>query len=107
MIMQREIEALLKAYVEDSSREARLVQNVLTALAVGAAARQRMIEDIQTAVGIGTAAQPADTAAPELAPDVTPARATPILKSVPKIASDDVALAISQLRAARDGHIVH
>ena len=105
--MQHEIEALLKAYVEDSSREARLVQNVLTALAVGAAARQRMIEDIQAAVGIGTVTSPVAVAALDIAPDVTPARSTSILKSVPKIASDDVALAISQLRAARDGHIVH
>lgn len=103
--MQREIEALLKAYVEDSSREARLVQNVLTAMAVGAAARQRMIEDIQAAAGFAIAPPPAPFAR-EATPDIAPMRSSsPIFKSAPKIGSDDVALAISQLRAARDGHV--
>ncbi len=105
--MQREIEALLKAYVEDSSREARLVQNVLTALAVGAAARQRMFEELQKAVGLGPMTPP-ETAEAELTPGIVPARASaPILKSVPRIAAGDVAMAISQLRAARDGHAVN
>ena len=103
--MQREIEALLKAYVEDSSRESRMVQNVLTAMAVGAAARQRMIEDIQAAVGVDLATPQPSGVTSDLSHDAVPERAAPILKSVPKIASDDVTLAISQLRAARDGHV--
>ncbi len=103
--MQREIEALLKAYVEDSSREARLVQNVLTAMAVGAAARQRMIEDIQAAAGFAIAPPPAPFAR-EATSGIAPVRSSsPIFKSAAKIGSDDVALAISQLRAARDGHV--
>ncbi len=103
--MQREIEALLKAYVEDSGREARLIQNVLTALAVGAAARQRMIADIQAAVGI-EAIEPTQSHAFKDA-EMPITASSPILKGVPKIIIDDVALAISHLRAARDAAVVH
>ena len=105
--MQREIEALLKAYVEDSSREARLVQNVLTALAVGAAARQRMLLELQAAVGLEKP-EPAAIIAPDASPEAIQAGpSSPTLKSVSKIDTNDVAQAISQLRAARDGHVVH
>ena len=105
--MQREIEALLKAYVEDSGREARLVQNVLTALAVGAAARQRMLLELQAAVGLEKV-EPATIIAPEAIPEPVETRpSTPSLRTVSKIDTDDVALAISQLRAARDGHVTH
>ena len=103
--MQREIEALLKAYVEDSGREARLIQNVLTALAVGAAARQRMIADIQAAVGVDTVEPTQPQAFKEV--ELPNAASSPILKSVPKIVTDDVARAISHLRAARDAAVVH
>ena len=105
--MQREIEALLTAYVEDSSREARLVQNVLTALAVGAAARQRMMLELQAAVGLEKSQQ-ATIIAPGASPEAIQAGpSSPKLRSVSKIDADDVALAISQLRAARDEHVVH
>ena len=107
--MQREIEALLKANIEDSGREARLIQNVLTALAIGSAARQRMIEEIQAAVGLGAVAPEVEVqAACELTLAVAPTPpSVSILKKLPKIATDEVALAISQLRAARDGHVTH
>jgi hypothetical protein len=105
--MQREIEALLKAYVEDSSREARLVQNVLTALAVGAAARQRMLLELQSAVGLDKV-EPATIITPDaIAEPVESRSSSPNLRSVSKIDTGDVALAISQLRAARDGHVTH
>ncbi len=105
--MQREIEALLKAYVEDGSRESRLVQNVLTALAVGAAARQRMLLELQAAVGLEMV-EPATIIAPDAIPEAVQARpSSPNLRRVSKIDTDDVALAISQLRAARDGHVTH
>ena len=103
--MQREIEALLKAYVEDSGREARLIQNVLAALAVGAAARQRMIADIQAAVGI-EAIEPPQSPTPK-EPEASITAASTSLKTVPRIITDDVALAISHLRAARDAVAVH
>ena len=103
--MQREIEALLKAYVEDSGREARLIQNVLTALAVGAAARQRMIADIQAAVGVDTVEPTQAQAFKDV--ELLNTASSPILKSVPRIVTDDVALAISHLRAARDAAVVH
>ena len=103
--MQREIEALLKAYVEDSGREARLIQDVLTALAVGAAARQRMIADIQAAVGIGDIGPAQSNSSKE--PEASITASSPMFKSVPRIVTDDVALAISHLRAARDAPAVH
>ena len=48
--MQREIEALLKVYVDDREREGQLVTELLTAIAVGASSRRRMIDDITAAV---------------------------------------------------------
>ena len=87
--MQREIEALLKAYLEGRSYEARLVQDVLTALAVGSAARQQMIQEMAAAVGQVTA-QP------------TPTERV----GVAQIA-DDVSVAINQMRAARGASVNH
>ena len=87
--MQREIEALLKAYLQDRSREARLIQDVLTALAVSSAARQRMVEEMATAVGNATT---------ELV--VAP-------RVVGATVAEDVALAIDQLRATRGAAVTH
>jgi hypothetical protein len=83
--MQHEIEALLKAFLQEKKREAQLVQDVLTALAVGSVMRHQMIEAIAGAV---------DRAAPEL---VTPRPPN----------QDDIALAVGRLRAARDAANVH
>jgi 5,10-methylene-tetrahydrofolate dehydrogenase/methenyl tetrahydrofolate cyclohydrolase len=56
--MQREIEALLKAWSQEHRREAQLLQTLLAAISLNAAARQRMLEDIAsaaaTAIGVAT-----------------------------------------------------
>ena len=88
--MQREIEALLKAYVEDRQREGKLVTDLLTAIAVGAASRRQMMEDIATAV---TSIRP--VARTEAPPPSQPA------------SFDPVSEAVSQLRSARDLSISH
>ena len=49
--MQREIEALIRAYHEEQARETRLIQDVLAALAVGASSRRLMIEELAAVVG--------------------------------------------------------
>ena len=49
--MQREVEALLAAYLADRNKETRVVQELLTILAVGSAERQRMLRDLAAAVG--------------------------------------------------------
>lgn len=48
--MQREIEALLSAYLADRNKETKMIQELLTALAVGAVARQRMFRDLAVAI---------------------------------------------------------
>lgn len=85
--MQREIESLLAAYLADRDREARLVQELLTALAVGSAARQRMLHDIAAAVGAAPAMEPADA---------------PVIRDMPAFAGSDITAAIARLREARD-----
>jgi hypothetical protein len=92
--MQREIEALLKAYVEDRQREGKLVTELLTALAVGAASRRQMMEDITLAVAqIGVEAPLA------AAPVEEPAAYDPPY--------DPVTEAVSQLRSVRDMSAAH
>jgi hypothetical protein len=49
--MQREVEALLAAYLADRNKETRVVQELLTILAVASAERQRMLRDLAAAVG--------------------------------------------------------
>lgn len=90
MPMQREIEALLTAYLEDRNRESRLLQELLTGLATGAAARQRMIEEFAAAIS-----------------RASPATATLPVQRSPAAVSDDVARAIQQLRAASAGPTTH
>lgn len=53
--MQDAIENVIRAYNKDQAREAKMIVELLSALAVGAAARQRMMEDIARAAS-GTAA---------------------------------------------------
>ncbi len=60
--MQREIEALLSAYLTDRNKETRMIQELLTALAVGAAARQRMLRDLAAAIN-GDAARGSESSA--------------------------------------------
>ena len=48
--MQREVEALYRAFHDEKSRETRLIQDVLSALAVGAASRRMMIEELAAAL---------------------------------------------------------
>ena len=48
--MQREVEALYRAYHDEKGRETRLIQDVLSALAVGAASRRMMIEELAAAL---------------------------------------------------------
>lgn len=80
--MQREIEALLLAYSDDRNRETQMLQNLLSALAVGAAARQRMVRDLCSVVlaieahGAITAAASADPSADGKANDITSAVAS-------------------------------
>jgi hypothetical protein len=47
--MQDAIENVIRAYNKDQAREAKMIVELLSALAVGAAARQRMMEDIARA----------------------------------------------------------
>jgi hypothetical protein len=87
--MQREIEALLAASLADRNKEAQVVQQLLTALAVGTAGRHQMMQDLAAAVrSIPTVA--ASTAAPPVDGNL----------SSPDF-SADVSAAIAQLRAAR------
>ena len=81
--MKREIEALLAAYLADRNKEAQVVQELLTALAVGAAGRQRMLHELAVAVG----------ATAEVAPVVD---RPPSRESIA-----DISTAITLLRAAR------
>jgi hypothetical protein len=87
--MQREVEALLAAYLADRNKETRVVQDLLTILAVGSAERQRMLRDLAAAVGgIGSSspAEPLST----------------FNENVPTSSfDDDLCAAISQLRDAR------
>ena len=87
--MQREIEALLNAYLQDRSQEARLVQDLLTALAVGSAARHRMVQELASAVGQTTAGLSAAQ------------------KASPATLTDDITVAVTQLRAARNTSATH
>ena len=48
--MQREVEALYRAFHDEKNRETRLIQDVLSALAVGAASRRMMIEELAAAL---------------------------------------------------------
>ena len=87
--MQREIEALLTAYLEDRQKEAKLVHDVLTALSVGATSRQRMFDAIAAAV--------------------QPMIEWPVEEA--KIASmrlaEDLSISLGSLRKARDAAITH
>lgn len=93
--MQREIEALLVAYMEEKQKETKLVQDLLTALAVGAAARQRMCEAIEaaslSAVGAGSAVGSKSVEH----------------QSVPMPVEDDLERALVQLRRSRDSNFTH
>lgn len=87
--MQREIEALLKAYVEDRQREGQLVTDLLTAIALGAASRRQMIDDIAFAVG---RVRSEGAIAPVRAP----------VNAEPAQDYDPVSDAVGQLRSARE-----
>lgn len=89
--MQREIEDLLVAYIADRNREARLVQDLLAALAVGSVARQRMIEAVATAASEASAGIPQAPAAPSSAP----------ARNVSELLSADISAAVAELRAAQ------
>lgn len=87
--MQREIEALLAAYLADRNKEAQIVLDLMTALAVGSAGRQRMMQELAAAVG----------AAP---PNATGAAVAPFLDRPSSPAfNSEVSAAVAQLRAAR------
>jgi hypothetical protein len=102
--MQREIEALLVAYLEERQKEARIVQELLTALSVGAAGRQKMFDAIMT-IGQLQAAPVADK----------PVVAEPGASSVHIGSSnreslsivDDLTVGIGNLRKARDAALMH
>jgi AcrR family transcriptional regulator len=87
--MQREIEALLAAYLEDRQKEAKLVQEILTALSVAAASRQRMFDAIATAV------QPLQER-PAEQPDIATLRI-----------AEDLSVSLGSLRKAFDAAITH
>lgn len=94
--MQREIEALLAAYIEDRRKEAKLVHDLLTALSVGAAGRARMFEAIKAAAGM--------QAEGEAASETT----TIEIPKLPATALvDDLTLSIGNLRQARDAALRH
>ncbi len=86
--MQREIHALLAAYLADRQREATLVGDLLMALATGSAGRQRMFEQIAAAVS---------ATAPEAA----------VRAPLSDISTNDFMLAIRELRDARDASVTH
>lgn len=48
--MQREVQALFRAYMDERDRETQLIRELLAALAVGSDARRRMIMEITAAV---------------------------------------------------------
>ena len=83
--MQREIEALLEAYLRDKDREARLVTELLTTISSGASARQLMIERLAVAI---------ERAMPKMATELRPI-------------SDDIDLAIRKLREASATSTTH
>lgn len=92
--MQREIEALLVAYLNDRNKETQMIQDLLSALAVGAEARHRMVRDLTSAVMVlqgpapGAAAPPPATKAGE--------------------ATGEITAAIAQLRSSREpSHSTH
>jgi hypothetical protein len=87
--MQREIEALLTAYLDDRQKEAKLVHDVLTAISVASAGRRRMFDAIVEAV------QPLLD---------RPAEDTKIASM--KIA-EDLSVSLGSLRKARDAAITH
>ena len=87
--MQREVEALLAAYLADRNKETRVVQELLTILAVGSAERQRMLRDLAAAVG-------------EVGPSSPNEPHSSSNENVPTSSFDaDLSAAISQLRDAR------
>jgi hypothetical protein len=86
--MQREVEALLAAYLADRNKETRVVQELLTILAVGSAERQRMLRDLAAAVG---GAGPSSPNEPLSTGENVPTSSF----------DDDLSAAISQLRDAR------
>lgn len=102
--MQREIEALLAAYLDERRKEARIVQELLTALSVGASGRQKMFDAI---VAIGQP-DPAVEASPS---KVEPSPAAPSPAAVANLASlsiaDDLTTSIGNLRRARDAAFTH
>lgn len=57
MRMQDAIENVIRAYNKDQAREAKMIVELLSALAVGAAARQRMMQDIAKAATNGVSEQ--------------------------------------------------
>jgi hypothetical protein len=98
--MQHEIEALLAAYLDERKKEARIVQELLTALSVGASGRQKMFDAI---VAIGQA-QPATAVE-------APVKTTPSAAAIANFAqlsvADDLTASIGKLRKARDAAFAH
>jgi hypothetical protein len=87
--MQREIEVLLSAFLDDRQKEAKLVHDVLTAISVAAASRRRMFEAI------------ADAVQPLLDRPAEDAKVASL-----KIA-EDLSVSLGSLRRARDAAITH
>ena len=48
--MLREVEALFRAFNDEKTRETRLIQDILSALAAGAASRRMMIDELTAAL---------------------------------------------------------
>ncbi|MEQ1615479.1 MAG: hypothetical protein ABL904_22225 [Hyphomicrobiaceae bacterium] len=97
--MQREIEALLAAYLDERQKEARIVQDLLTALSVGASGRQKMFDAI---VAIG------QLQAETVSSVKSTADAPPASSRFQQLAIvDDLTTSISNLRKARDAAFTH
>lgn len=77
--MHREIDALLAAYTAEQRREAKLIEEMLTALAANADARNRMVTSLARAVVGGLPSGSAE------------------------VATDDISSAVVELRQARAG----
>lgn len=98
--MQREIEALLAAYLDERRKEATIVQELLTALSVGASGRQKMFDAI---IAIGQPqAEPVGDATQTLEP-----KAAVVTKFAQLSVVDDLTTSIGNLRKARDAAFAH
>ena len=98
--MQREIEALLAAYLDERRKEAQVVQELLTALSVGASGRQKMIDAI-VAIGQPQAESVGDASV------MAEAKTDAVTKFAKLSVIDDLTASIGNLRKARDAAFTH